>query len=48
MTNGMIDVTNLNGYTWLDDSGNFYTNAAHLVERLTMIDSDTAWAVLIC
>lgn len=37
----VIDVTNLNGYTWLDDSGNFYTNAAHLVERLTMIDPDT-------
>ena len=37
----VIDVTNLNGYTWFDDSGNFYTNAAHLVERLTMIDPDT-------
>jgi hypothetical protein len=37
----VIDVTNLNGYTWLDDSGNFHTDAAHLVERLTMIDADT-------
>ena len=37
----VIDVTNLNGYNWLDDSGNFYTNTAHLVERLTMIDPDT-------
>ena len=37
----VIDVTNLNGYTWFDDSGNFYTNAAHLVERLTLIDPDT-------
>lgn len=37
----VIDVTNLNGYTWLDDSGNFYTDAAHLVERLTLIDPDT-------
>jgi hypothetical protein len=37
----VIDVTNLNGYTWLDDSGNFYTNTAHLVERLTLIDPDT-------
>jgi hypothetical protein len=37
----VIDITNLNGYTWLDDSGNFYTNAAHLVERLTLIDPDT-------
>ena len=37
----VIDVNNLNGYNWLDDSGNFYTDAAHLVERLTMIDRDT-------
>jgi hypothetical protein len=37
----VIDVTNVNGYTWLDDSGNFHTDAAHLVERLTMIDPDT-------
>ena len=37
----VIDVTNLNGYTWFDDSGNFHTDAAHLVERLTMIDTDT-------
>ena len=37
----VIDVTNFNGYTWLDDSGNFYTDAAHLVERLTLIDPDT-------
>ncbi len=36
-----IDVTNVNGYTWFDDSGNFYTDAAHLVERLTMVDADT-------
>ena len=37
----VIDVTNLNGYAWLDDAGNFYTDAAHVVERLTMIDPDT-------
>jgi hypothetical protein len=37
----VIDVTNLNGYTWIDDSGNFYTDAAHIVERLTMIAPDT-------
>ena len=37
----VIDVTNLNGYTWFDDSGNFYTDAAHLVERLTLVDPDT-------
>jgi hypothetical protein len=37
----VIDVRNLNGHNWLDDSGNFYTDTAHLVERLTMIDQDT-------
>ena len=37
----VIDVTNLNGYTWLDDAANFYTDTAHLVERLTLIDPDT-------
>jgi hypothetical protein len=36
----VIDVTNLSGYTWFDDAGNFHTNAAHVVERLTMIDAD--------
>jgi hypothetical protein len=40
-TSFVIDVTNLNGYTWFDDSGNFYTDAAHVIERLTMIDVDT-------
>ena len=37
----VIDVTRLNGYNWFDDSGNFYTDTAHIVERLTMIDRDT-------
>ena len=37
----VIDVNNFNGYNWFDDSGNFYTDAAHIVERLTMIDRDT-------
>jgi hypothetical protein len=37
----VVDVTNLNGQNWLDDSGNFYTDAAHLIERLTPIDADT-------
>jgi hypothetical protein len=37
----VVDVTNVNGYTWFDDAGNFYTDAAHLVERLTMIDPNT-------
>jgi hypothetical protein len=37
----VIDVTNFSGYNWLDDAGNFYTDTAHLVERLTLIDRDT-------
>jgi len=37
----VIDVNNFNGYNWFDDSGNFYTDTAHIVERLTMIDPDT-------
>ena len=37
----VVDVTNLNGSTWIDDAGNFFTDAAHLVERFTMIDLDT-------
>jgi hypothetical protein len=37
----VVDVTNLNGYNWLDDAGNFFTDTAHMVERWTMIDPDT-------
>jgi len=42
----VVDVTNLSGYVWFDDAGNFHTNAAHLVERLTMIDRDTIHYVI--
>ena len=34
-------MTNLNGYNFLDDSGNFYTDATHVTERMTMIDPNT-------
>jgi hypothetical protein len=37
----VIDTRNFNGFTWLDDSGDFYTDAAHLLERLTMVDRNT-------
>lgn len=37
----VIETTNLNGFTWIDDSGNFYTDGARLTERLTMLDADT-------
>lgn len=40
----VIEVTNLNGYTWLDDSANTYSDAAKVTERLTMIDKDTIHA----
>ncbi len=37
----VIETTNLNGDTWIDDSGNFYTDGAKATERLTMLDADT-------
>jgi hypothetical protein len=36
----VIDTTNVNGFTWMDDSGNFYSDNVHMVERLTMIAPD--------
>jgi hypothetical protein len=37
----VVDVTNLNGLAWLDNAGNFVSDALHVVERLTLIDRDT-------
>ena len=37
----VIETANLNGYPWIDDSGNFYTDTARVTERLTMVDRDT-------
>jgi hypothetical protein len=37
----VIDVTNSNGLAWLDNAGNFVSDALHVVERLTMVDRDT-------
>ena len=37
----VVDVRNQNGRAWLDQAGHFYTAAAHMVERLTLIDPDT-------
>lgn len=37
----VIETANLNGYAWIDDSGNFYTDTARTTERLTMVDRDT-------
>jgi hypothetical protein len=36
----VIDLTNLNGLSWLDDNGNFFSDAAHVVERWTMFAAD--------
>ena len=37
----VVDVTNQNAKPWLDQAGNFYSDAARVVERFTMIDRDT-------
>ena len=37
----VIETANLNGYTWLDDAGNFYTDTARITERLTLMDANT-------
>jgi hypothetical protein len=37
----VVDVTNVNALNWLDRVGNFYSTAAHVVERWTLVDADT-------
>jgi hypothetical protein len=37
----VIETTNQNGKPWLDQRGTFYTEEAHVVERLTLIEPDT-------
>ncbi len=36
----VVDVTGLNGLSWLDRAGNFVSENAHVVERYTAIDRD--------
>jgi hypothetical protein len=37
----VIDTTNLNGRTWLNEAGEIVSHAEHVVERLTPVDADT-------
>jgi hypothetical protein len=36
-----VDVTNQNAKTWFDQTGNFHSPAAYMIERFTLIDPDT-------
>lgn len=37
----VVDVTNQNEKTWFDMSGNFHSDALHVIERYTMVDANT-------
>ena len=37
----VVDVTNSNDRTWWDVVGSFHSNALHIVERYTFVDTDT-------
>jgi hypothetical protein len=37
----VVDVVGLEGQTWLDRSGNFHSDALHVVERYRLIDANT-------
>jgi hypothetical protein len=37
----VIDVTNITGKNWLDQVGNFFSDNAHVVERLRLADANT-------
>ena len=39
----VVDVTGLNDKNWLDRAGNFYSDAAHVVERLTAVSPYHLW-----
>jgi hypothetical protein len=37
----VIDTTNFNGRAWFGSGGDFFSDALHLTERLTMVDANT-------
>ena len=37
----VVDTTNLSDRTWFDTVGNFHSDAEHVVERFTPVDSNT-------
>lgn len=37
----VIETTNQNGMSWLDQRGRFFTNEAHVEERMTLVDDNT-------
>ena len=37
----VIETTHQNGAEWLDNVGNFYSEKAHITERIAMVDGDT-------
>lgn len=44
----VVDVSNLSARNWMDLAGNFYSDAAHIVERYTLSDANTiAWEVTV-
>ena len=37
----VVDITGLNGETWIDSAGNFYGPNTHMVERMTRVEANT-------
>src|SRR5258706_5810026 len=37
----VVDVTGINGLTWIDSAGNFYGPNTHMIERWTLVERDT-------
>jgi len=37
----VVEVANLNGRTWIDSAGNFYSDNTRMVERWRLVDANT-------